>query len=134
MKTPKIAFFDTKPYDKESFNEINKKYGFEITYYRYHLTSDNIILAQNFDIVIVFVNDVINSEMIDKLASYGVKLIALRSAGFNNINLHTAKDKIRVVRVPAYSPNAIAEHTIALMMTLNRKIHRAYFRTRDSNV
>ena len=133
MKTPKIAFFDTKPYDKESFNEINKKYGFEITYYRYHLTSDNIILAQNFDIVIVFVNDVINSEMIDKLASYGVKLIALRSAGFNNINLHTAKDKIRVVRVPAYSPNAIAEHTIALMMTLNRKIHRAYFRTRDSN-
>ena len=133
MKTPKIAFFDTKPYDKESFNEINKKYGFEITYYRYHLTSDNIILAQNFDIVIVFVNDVINSEMIDKLASYDVKLIALRSAGFNNINLHTAKDKIRVVRVPAYSPNAIAEHTIALMMTLNRKIHRAYFRTRDSN-
>ena len=133
MKTTRVAFFDTKPYDKESFNEINKKYGFEITYYRYHLTPDNIILAQNFDIVIVFVNDVINSEMINKLASYGVKLIALRCAGFNNINLPAAKDRIRVVRVPAYSPHAIAEHTIALMMTLNRKIHRAYFRTRDAN-
>ncbi len=133
MKTPRIAFFDTKSYDKESFKEINKKYGFEITYYHYHLTSDNIVLAQNFDIVIVFVNDIINSTMIEKLTSYGVKLIALRCAGFNNIDLKAAKDKIRVVRVPSYSPNAIAEHTIALMMTLNRKIHRAYFRTRDSN-
>ena len=133
MKTLRIAFFDTKPYDKESFNEINKKYGFDITYYRYHLTPDNIILAQNFDIVIIFVNDVINGEMINKMASYGVKLIALRCAGFNNINLQAAKDKMQVVRVPAYSPHAIAEHTIALMMTLNRKIHRAYFRTRDAN-
>lgn len=129
----RISFFDTKPYDKESFNEINKKYGFEIKYFKYHLTPDNIVLAQNSDIVVVFVNDFINAEMIDKLASYGVKLIALRCSGFNNIDINAAQGKIKIVRVPAYSPNAIAEHTVALMLTLNRKIHRAYFRTRDSN-
>jgi D-lactate dehydrogenase len=129
----RVAFFDTKPYDIESFNEINKKYGFEIKYFRYHLTPDNIVLAQNFDVVIVFVNDIINKEMIDILHSFGIKLIALRCSGFNNVDIKAAKDKITVVRVPAYSPNAIAEHTIALMMTLNRKIHRAYFRTRDAN-
>ena len=129
----RVAFFDTKPYDIESFNEINKKYGFEIKYFRYHLTPDNIVLAQNFDVVIVFVNDIINKDMIDILHSFGIKLIALRCSGFNNVDIKAAKDKITVVRVPAYSPNAIAEHTIALMMTLNRKIHRAYFRTRDAN-
>lgn len=133
MKSLRIAFFDTKPYDKESFEAANKKYGFDIKYFRYHLTPDNIILAQNFDIVVVFVNDIINRTMIDTLVSYGVNLIALRCSGFNNIDLQAAKDRIRIVRVPAYSPNAIAEHTIALMMTLNRKIHRAYFRTRDAN-
>jgi D-lactate dehydrogenase len=132
MKT-RIAFFDTKPYDKESFNEINKKFGFEIKYFRYHLTPDNVILAQNSDIVIVFVNDFINRFMIDQLVSYGVKLIALRCSGFNNIDLKAAKDHLKIVRVPAYSPHAIAEHTIALMLTLNRKIHRAYLRTREAN-
>lgn len=132
MKT-RIAFFDTKPYDKESFNEINKQYDFEIKYFRYHLTPDNIVLAQNADIVVVFVNDLIDKEMIDQLHSFGIRLIALRCSGFNNIDIKAAKDKIKIVRVPAYSPNAIAEHTIALMMTLNRKIHRAYFRTRDAN-
>jgi D-lactate dehydrogenase len=129
----RIAFFDAKTYDKDSFNEINKKYGYDIKYFRYHLTHDNIILAQNSDIVIVFVNDFIDDFMIDQLVSYGVKLIALRCSGFNNIDLKAAKGRIQIVRVPAYSPHAIAEHTIALMMTLNRKIHRAYFRTRDTN-
>jgi D-lactate dehydrogenase len=129
----RIAFFDTKQYDKDSFNEINKKYGFDIKYFKYHLTPDNIVLAQNSDIVIVFVNDLINRFVIDQLVSYGVKLIALRCSGFNNIDLAAAKGRIKIVRVPAYSPYAIAEHTIALMMTLNRKIHRAYFRTRDAN-
>jgi D-lactate dehydrogenase len=133
MKAPRIAFFDTKPYDKESFNLLNKKYGYEIVYFRYHLTPDNIVLAQGFEIVVVFVNDSINAAMIDKLIGFGVKLIALRCSGFNNIDLIAAKGRIRVVRVPAYSPHAIAEHSIALMMTLNRKIHRAYFRTRDNN-
>lgn len=131
--SPKISFFDTKPYDKESFTEINKKYNFDIKFHKFHLMPDNVVLAQNTEIVVVFVNDLINAEMIDQLASYGVKLIALRCSGFNNIDLKAAQDKIKIVRVPAYSPNAIAEHTVALMMTLNRKIHRAYFRTRDSN-
>lgn len=132
MKT-RIAFFDTKTYDKESFNEINKKYGFEIKYFKYHLTPDNIVLAQNSDVVVIFVNDIIDSGMIDQLHSYGVRLIALRCSGFNNVDIKAAEGKIKIVRVPAYSPNAIAEYTIALMMTLNRKIHRAYFRTRDAN-
>ena len=129
----KVAFFDTKPYDKESFNEINKSYNYDITYFRYHLTADNIVLAQGFDVVVVFVNDIISDAMMDKLADYGVKLIALRCSGYNNIDLKAALGKIKIVRVPAYSPNAIAEHTVALMLSLNRKIHRAYFRTRDSN-
>jgi D-lactate dehydrogenase len=132
MKT-KIAFFDTKPYDRESFNELNKTYNFDITYFRYHLTPENIILAQGFDVVVVFVNDIINNAMMHKLSEYGVKLIALRCSGYNNIDLKAALGKIRIVRVPAYSPHAIAEHTVALMLSLNRKIHRAYFRTRDSN-
>ncbi len=131
--TKKIAFFDTKPYDKESFDEINKNYGFEITYFKSHLTKDNIVLANGYDGIVIFVNDVIDREMINILAGYGVKLIALRCSGFNNVDIKAAQDKITIVRVPAYSPQAIAEHTVALMMTLNRKIHRAYFRTRDSN-
>ncbi len=129
----KIAFFDTKPYDKESFDELNKKYGYEIKYFKYHLTSDNIVLAQDFDVVIIFVNDIIDAQMIDKLVGFGIKLIALRCSGYNNIDLKAANERIKIVRVPAYSPNAIAEHTVALMLSLNRKVHRAYFRTRDSN-
>jgi D-lactate dehydrogenase len=129
----RIAFFDAKSYDRESFNELNKEYGFDIRYFRYHLTNDNVILAKGFDVVVIFVNDIINAEIISKLAGFGVKLIALRCAGFNNVDLKAALNKIKVVRVPAYSPNAIAEHTITLMLALNRKIHRAYFRTRDSN-
>lgn len=129
----KIAFFDAKPYDIESFDEINKKFNFNIKYFKFHLTADNIILAKDYDVIVVFVNDTINAEMIWKLKEYGIQLIALRSSGFNNIDLKAALGKIKVVRVPAYSPHAIAEHTIALMLTLNRKIHRAYFRTRDAN-
>ncbi len=130
---PQIAFFDTKPYDKESFDRLNEEYGFDIKYFRYHLTQESIVLAQGSDVVVVFVNDIIDSKITDKLAEYGVKLIALRCAGFNNVDLKSALNKIKVVRVPAYSPNAIAEHTVTLMLALNRKIHRAYFRTRDSN-
>ena len=129
----KIAFFDTKPYDKEMFNELNKHYNFDITYFKFQLTADNAILAKAHDAIVTFVNDNLSSEVINKLYEFGIKLIALRSSGFNNVDLKAAKDKIQVVRVPAYSPNAIAEHTVALMLTLNRKIHRAYFRTRDNN-
>lgn len=135
MKNSKvrIAFFDAKPYDIEIFNELNEKYGYEIKYFRFHLTSDNVVLAGGYDVVVIFVNDTVNSDMVQSLFKSGVKLIALRSAGFNNVDLKSALGKIKVVRVPAYSPHAIAEHTVALMLTLNRKIHRAYFRTRDSN-
>ncbi len=128
-----IAFFDAKPYDIESFNEINIKYDFKIKYFNFHLTSDNIVLVQDYDTIIVFVNDTIDADMIGKLEEFGIQLIALRSSGFNNIDLKAALNRIKVVRVPSYSPYAIAEHTIALMLSLNRKIHRAYFRTRDSN-
>jgi D-lactate dehydrogenase len=129
----RIAFFDTKPYDKESFEVINKKYGFDIKFLKSHISPENFILAQDAEIVIVFVNDLVTADVIDKFISYGVKLIALRCSGFNNVDLKAAKGRIKIVRVPAYSPNAVAEYTVALMMTLNRKIHRAYYRTRDAN-
>lgn len=129
----KIAFFDSKPYDKESFELINKKYGYEIKYFKYHLSAESVTLAQGYNVVCAFVNDVISAEIIDKLYSYGVELIALRSAGYNNVDFKAAMNKIHVVRVPAYSPHAIAEHAVALMLSLNRKIHRAYYRTRDAN-
>jgi D-lactate dehydrogenase len=117
MKPGKInvAFFDAKPYDIESFNEINAEYDFNIKYFRFHLTGDNIVLAQGYDAIVVFVNDTVNAEMIVKLREYGIRLIALRSSGFNNIDLKAALNKIKVVRVPAYSPHAIAEHTVALI-------------------
>lgn len=133
MMDIKIAFFDAKPYDKETFNKINEDFGFEIKYFRYHLTKDSVVLAKGYNVVCVFVNDIIDAEIIDQLDEFGVKLIALRSSGYNNVDFKAAYERIHVVRVPAYSPHAIAEHTVALMLSLNRKIHRAYFRTRDNN-
>ncbi len=129
----KIAFFDTKPYDRDMFDEINRDYGYDIQYHKFNITADNAVLAEGFDVVCVFVNDIVSAEVVEKLHSCGVKLIALRCAGYNNVDFKAAYKKIHVVRVPAYSPNAIAEHTVALMLSLNRKIHRAYWRTRDSN-
>jgi D-lactate dehydrogenase len=133
MDKVKVAFFDARPYDIDSFNEINSKYNYIIKYFNFHLTPDNVVLAKGYDAVVIFVNDTINAQMISQLKEYGVKLIALRSAGFNNVDLRAALNNITVVRVPAYSPNAVAEHTVALMLSLNRKIHKAYFRTRDAN-
>jgi D-lactate dehydrogenase len=129
----KIAFFDAKPYDRDIFNEVNNNFGYDIKYFKFNLTADNAILSECADVVCVFVNDMISSEVIDKLHECKVKLIALRCSGYNNVDLKAAADKIQVARVPAYSPNAIAEHTVALMLSLNRKIHRAYWRTKDSN-
>lgn len=129
----KIAVFDAKVYDKQTFETINKKYGFELIYYKEHLDINNVILASNCDAVCIFVNAVVDTRVINKLVSYGVKLIALRCAGFNNVDIKAAKGKIKVVRVPEYSPHAIAEHTLALMLCLNRKIHRAFLRTKDNN-
>jgi len=132
MKT-KVAFFDSKPYDEVSFNKINEKYGFDIRYYKGHLNKDNVALTKGADVVCIFVNAVADKQVIGELKENGVKLIALRCAGYNNVDLNAAKDGLKVVRVPAYSPYAVAEHTLALMLTLNRKIHKAYSRTRDGN-
>ncbi len=127
----KIAFFDTKPYDKLWFDKLNTDYN--IKYLDYKLTPDSAAAARGCKAVVAFVNDTINSETIDELCALGVKLVALRCAGYNNVDLKYAKDKINVVRVPVYSPYAVAEHTMALLLTLNRKIHKAFIRTRDFN-
>jgi len=129
----KIAFFDAKPYDEASFKKENEHFGFDIRYFKGHLNNDNVILAKGFDVVCIFVNAVVDELVINELVANGVKLIALRCAGFNNVDVLAAKDKLKVVRVPAYSPYAVAEHTLALMLTLNRKTHKAYSRTREGN-
>ena len=129
----KIAFFDSKPYDEASFKQVNNQFGFDIRYFKGHLNHDNVILTKGFDVVCIFVNAVVDTLVIKELVANGVKLIALRCAGFNNVDLLASKDVIKVVRVPAYSPYAVAEHTLALMLTLNRKIHKAYSRTREGN-
>lgn len=129
----KIAFFDTKPYDKEIFEQVNSNYGYEIKYFKNHLSPESALMATGYEAVCIFVNDLVTEEVIKQLYNGGTRLIALRCSGFNNVDLKAASNKISITRVPAYSPNAIAEHTVALMLTLNRKIHRAYFRTRDAN-
>lgn len=130
----KLMLFGTQPYDRESFDRLKAAYGFDICYHRSHLNANNVMLAQGADAVCVFVNDTVDAQTIEQLAALGVKLIALRCAGFNNVDLQAAaRCRIPVVRVPAYSPHAVAEHAVALMLALNRKIHRAYWRTRDGN-
>lgn len=130
----KVAFFGSKPYDIESFGQVNEMFGFELKFYKGHLNPDNAVLAKGMDAVCIFVNDFADRTSLEVLAGQGVKLLALRSAGFNNVDLQAARELgIRIVRVPAYSPYAVAEHALALMLALNRKIHRAYWRTRDGN-
>ncbi len=133
MENKKIAFFDAKPYDIEVFNEVNKKFGYIIKYFPQHLNEDTAYLAKGFDTACAFVNDKLDKAVIDKFHEYGIGMAALRSAGYNNVDLRSAYLKLHVTRVPAYSPNAVAEHTLALMLSLNRKIHKAYYRTRDNN-
>jgi D-lactate dehydrogenase len=133
MTVLKVAFFDTKPYDVEVFNSVNKNFGFEIKYFPMHLRPETVVMANGFDVVCVFVNDILSAEVIAALEPSTIKLIALRCAGYNNVDLKAAYGKMHVVRVPAYSPHAIAEHTVGLMLSLNRKLHKAYARTRDSN-
>ena len=130
----KIAFFDTHSYDKKSFVEANKVFGYEIDFRDYKLNENTALTAQGYDVVCVFVNDVVNAEVIKTLADCGVKLIALRCAGFNNVDLRAAAAAgIKVVRVPAYSPYAVAEHGVALLMSLTRHIPQAYLRTKTAN-
>ena len=129
----KIAFFDAKPYDIAFFDAENKKYGFEIKYFESRLSFDTALLAAGFDAVCVFVNDHLDAATIDRLYDQGLRLAVLRCAGFNNVDLEAAKGKLMVLRVPAYSPHAVAEYALALILTLNRKTHKAYQRTRENN-
>ena len=129
----KIAFFDTKPYDKPSFDKYGEQYGIEFKYFETKLNEDTAELAGGYDGVCVFVNDTVNAKVIDKLCELGVKTVALRCAGFNNVDMKYAFGKIHVLRVPAYSPYAVAEHTMAMLLTSIRRIHKAYIRTRDFN-
>ncbi len=131
----RIAFFDAKPYDRDSFNPINERdFHYDIRYFKGHLTPDSVPLTRDMDVACIFVNDTADREVIRSLKENGVRLLALRCAGFNNVDLKAAEDEdLPVVRVPWYSPYAVAEHAVALMLALNRKIHRAYWRTRDGN-
>ncbi len=130
----KIAFFSTKSYDKVYFNAYLPKTNHQITYFEDYLNLDTVSLSDGYDAVCVFVNDKITSKLIDKLHQKGIKVIALRSAGFNHVDLEAAEKRgIKVLRVPAYSPEAVAEHTVALILTLNRKTHKAFNRVRENN-
>jgi len=130
----KIAVFSSKSYDRQFLSEANKKYGHELVFFEPHLNSQTGQLAANFQTVCVFVNDILDRETLTSVAAQGVKLIALRCAGFNNVDLAAAKEfGLTVVRVPAYSPHGVAEHAVTLMLALNRKICRAYNRIHDGN-
>jgi D-lactate dehydrogenase len=129
----KNAFFDSKEYDRQSFEAANSAGEFDIRFLETRLTPDTYKLAEGCDVVCCFVNDDVNSFVIDKLYSMGIKLIALRCAGYNNVDVEYAYGKVHVVRVPAYSPYAVAEHAMALLLTSIRRIHKTYIRTKDFN-
>ncbi|MBQ5884949.1 MAG: 2-hydroxyacid dehydrogenase [Clostridia bacterium] len=127
----RIAFFDTKPYDKQYFDKLNNNY--EISYFEGKLNKKTAPITRGYDAVIAFVNDDIDADTINILADNGIKVLAMRCSGYSNVDLKAAKDRLTVVTVPAYSPYTVAEHTMALLLSLNRKIHKAYNRTRDFN-
>ena len=129
----KLAFFDTKSYDIPGFDRYGIPAGIEIKYFEPNLNEDTVSLAAGFDAVCVFVNDTVNAKVVDQLYQLGVKAIVLRCAGFNNVDIKACQGKLRVFRVPAYSPHAVAEHAMALLLTINRRTHKAYIRTRDFN-
>ena len=133
MKT--IAFFDTKPYDRTWFERLNneKETPYDIQWHESRLRAETVRLAEGCDAICAFVNDDISAPVIDELVRLGVSIIALRCAGLSNIDLDAACGRLPVVRVPAYSPDSVAEHAAALMLAVNRRIHRAYARTRDFN-
>lgn len=134
----KVAFFSSKPYDKKSFIEHYSKDSYQsdilFEFYEARLTPHSVNLAQGFDAVCVFVNDELSTNVLNNLNALGVKAVALRCAGYNNLDLASFNQlKLRAARVPAYSPEAVAEHTVAMMMTLNRRLHKAYNRTKEDN-
>ncbi len=130
----KLAVYSTKQYDRKYLELVNKDFGFELEFFDFLLTPKTAKMAEGCQAVCLFVNDDGCREILTELATIGVKILALRCAGFNNVDLEAAKELgIQVVRVPAYSPEAVAEHTVGMMLSLNRRIHRAYQRTRDAN-
>lgn len=129
-----VAVFSTKPYDREFLQAANEGHGHNLTFFEPHLTESTAPLADGFACVCAFVNDDLNATVLQRLADGGTTLVALRSAGFNNVDLNVAaQHNIHITRVPAYSPHAVAEHTVGLMLALNRRLHRAYNRVRESN-
>lgn len=128
----KIAFFDTKQYDRDSFEKFRTD-DMVFKYFETKLTPDTVSLAQGFDGICIFVNDTASAEVIDKLYEYGIKFIALRCAGYNNVDIRHAHGKIHIFHVPAYSPYAVAEHTMAMLLTSVRRTHKSYIRTKDFN-
>lgn len=133
MKPQKFAFFDAKPYDRPAFERYGKEMGVEFKYFETKLTEDTVELAAGYDGVCVFVNDTVSAAVIDRLSELGVRTVALRCAGFNNVDMKHAFGRVHVLRVPAYSPYAVAEHAMALLLTSIRRIHKAYIRSRDFN-
>ncbi|WP_336852709.1 2-hydroxyacid dehydrogenase [Pseudescherichia vulneris] len=130
----KLAVYSTKQYDKKYLQQVNESYQYDLEFFDFLLTEKTAKTAHDCDGVCIFVNDDGSRPVLEELKKHGVKFIALRCAGFNNVDLDAAKELgLRVVRVPAYSPEAVAEHAVGMMMTLNRRIHRAYQRTRDAN-
>ncbi len=130
----KVSVFSTKSYDRKYLEIANQQYHFEFEFFDFMLNEQTVKMAEGCEAVCIFVNDDGSRKVLEKLAEQGTKMVALRCAGFNNVDLQAAKELgIQVVRVPAYSPEAVAEHTVGLMMTLNRRIHRAYQRTREAN-
>ncbi len=129
----KLAFFDCKSYDVPGFEKHLANTGIEVKYFEPSLNIDTVSLAAGFDAVCVFVSDTVDAPVVEKLHAMGVKMIALRCAGFNNVDIKACQGKLRVFRVPAYSPYAVAEHAMALLLTINRRTHKAYNRTRDFN-
>ena len=130
----KIAFYGTKPYDKIWFEPMGKEYGFDIHFIEAACNQETIFMAKGYDAICIFVNDHVDARMIDTLYEMNVKAILLRSAGFNNVDVKAAEDKIIIMRVPSYSPEAVAEFSMALLLTVNRLTHKAYNRTRDFNM
>lgn len=130
----KVAIFSTKPYDRRFFESVNESHGHDLVFFETRLSSESVKLAAGFPIVCVFVNDLLDKSMVAELASHGTRLIALRCAGYNNVDLSAAAEHdLTIARVPSYSPYAVAEHTVGLLLTLNRNIHRAYNRVREGN-
>jgi D-lactate dehydrogenase len=130
----RVAVFSTKPYDREFLTRANRDVGHELVFLEPRLTAETVALAVDFPCVCVFVNDVLDDRVVSSLARGGTQLIALRCAGFNNVDLKAATQRqLTVLRVPAYSPHAVAEHTVGMILSLNRKLHRAYVRVREGN-